>query len=452
MLARRSVQRLLYGSAAYLNESQRLALAARLNRNNRDTIEAEWELALLASLASVGEVEHEPDLGGRARLDVRFRSPNLRFVADVRAVSDEEYHRVNPIHQLAREFSRLDAKLRSEGIQGGFDFRVNGVRAAPRKGRYKTRLILPPTHDFRRVIFDARFAQFLSAIRQAPGQVHRHAIDTAEASVSIVFNPGGNGMRSYSYPPYNVAHDARRNVVYRALEDKSKQIKRAGPRDSGELAGVIICDGGCGLVHSLVSGGTVSLDGIVNTFLCASGTVDFVCIVDVRKQISLWRSADQLLFNVRVWSTRHTDSVKPLEDVFKRAVQVLPRPIRTAVNTLNHLNWAAGSDRRLYSTYSGSGTMTEDSIEISLRAAMDYLTGRIDRAEFEHVVSPDWLGYLRRCLDNGRGISDVSIFPRSAEDDDGLIIRLKAHDAAAAPFRTTAPKELPDENSEDADV
>ena len=138
-LSRRSVQRLLYDSASYLTDGQRQALAARLNRNNRDTIEAEWELAVLASLASVGEVEHEPDLGGRARLDVRFRSPTFRFVGDVRAVSDEGYHRENPIHRLADEFYRLGEKLHSEGIQGGFDFRVNGVQAAPWVGRYKTR-------------------------------------------------------------------------------------------------------------------------------------------------------------------------------------------------------------------------------------------------------------------------------------------------------------------------
>jgi hypothetical protein len=122
MLSRRSIQRLLYDSATYLADGQRQALAARLNRNNRDTIEAEWELAVLASLASVGEVEHEPDLGGRARLDVRFRSPSFRFVGDVRAVSDEGYHRENPIHRLAGELykrcTRCDSECRVPGARG----------------------------------------------------------------------------------------------------------------------------------------------------------------------------------------------------------------------------------------------------------------------------------------------------------------------------------------------
>ena len=86
--------------------------------------------------------------------------------------------------------------------------------------------------------------------------------------------------------------------------------------------------------------------------------------------------------------------------------------------------------------------MTEDSVEISLRAAMDYLTGRIDRYGFHRVVSPDWLAYLRNCLDQGMGISEISIGRRPAEDDDSLLIKLSAHDAAAAPFRTTVGNEL----------
>lgn len=237
--------------------------------------------------------------------------------------------------------------------------------------------------------------------------------------------------------------------MYRALEDKSNQIKRAGQRESGELAGVILCDGGCDLVQSPASGGTVSLDTIVSVFLRTSGTVDFVCIVDVREELLDLRSTGQLCFNARVWCTRYTNLAQPLEDVFKRALQILPRPMRTAANTLNHLNWAGGSDQRLYATYTRNTTMTEDSIEISLRAVMDYLTDRIDRAKFERTAGPDWLRYLRRCLDQGRGISGVSILPHPAEDDDGLVIRLKAHDAAAAPFRTTAPKELVNDTREE---
>ena len=73
MLARRSIQKLLDDGAAFLDRTQAERFAAHLNRNNRDSIEAEWELIMLASLASLGTVQHEPSLSGTARLDVRFQ-------------------------------------------------------------------------------------------------------------------------------------------------------------------------------------------------------------------------------------------------------------------------------------------------------------------------------------------------------------------------------------------
>src|SRR5260370_4382046 len=143
MLSRRSIQLLLDESVSYLTPLQCRNFASRLNRANRDALEAEWELIVLAALCHAGVVEHEPDLGGSSRLDVRFSSLDIRFIAEVRTVSDETYDRENPINELARELTKLAEKLRDDGVEGGFDFRVNGVPAAPWTVRYKTRLIMP---------------------------------------------------------------------------------------------------------------------------------------------------------------------------------------------------------------------------------------------------------------------------------------------------------------------
>src|SRR5438034_5346379 len=93
MFARRSIQKLLNESGGFLMPAQLERLAARLNARNRDAVEAEWELVVLAALASIGAIEHEADLGGSTRLDVRFHALALgRFVADIRTVSDETYN------------------------------------------------------------------------------------------------------------------------------------------------------------------------------------------------------------------------------------------------------------------------------------------------------------------------------------------------------------------------
>ena len=66
-----------------------------------------------------------------ARLDFRFSSPGLALIGDIRTLSDESIHRENPIRELAAKLYRYGAVLSAEGIRGGFDFRVNGVPAAP---------------------------------------------------------------------------------------------------------------------------------------------------------------------------------------------------------------------------------------------------------------------------------------------------------------------------------
>ena len=82
-----------------------------------------------------------------------------------------------------------------------------------------------------------------------------------------------------------------------------------------------------------------------------------------------------------------------------------------------------------------NSTMTHNSLEVSLRAAMDYLAGRTDRNSFERIVHPDWLAHLKEWLDQGRSVESVSIREHPGEDDDGLLIRFAEHDPAASPFR-----------------
>ncbi len=62
-----------------------------------------------------------------------------------------------------------------------------------------------------------------------------------------------------------------------------------------------------------------------------------------------------------------------------------------------------------------------------------------NRTEFERAVHPDWLADMRRRLDEGSGIADISIASEAGEDDDALVITFREHDAASAPFRAPLP-------------
>ena len=91
--------------------------------------------------------------------------------------------------------------------------------------------------------------------------------------------------------------------------------------------------------------------------------------------------------------------------------------------------------QRLYSDYMGDTSMGGNAVKISLRATMDYLAGRIDRTEYERVVPPEWLTYLRQRIERGVRIRDVSISRNDDRDDDSLVIAFGDADPATSPFR-----------------
>jgi hypothetical protein len=216
------------------------------------------------------------------------------------------------------------------------------------------------------------------------------------------------------------------------LEKKAGQIKRAGPLPEDELAGVILCDGGCAAISHSASFGGVSLQDIVSIFLRSNQTVDFVCVIDVRNSPATQRTSQDLEFNVRTFAKESSsmEVQKILEDGLKR----IPHPVRTPVNSLNHLKWISKKPRPSCADYKRTSTMTHHTVEISVRATLDYIAGRIDRAEFERIVNPGILEQLKRMLDEGSGVSSVTM-GAPVNDDEGLLIRFSDHDAANAPFR-----------------
>jgi hypothetical protein len=438
MLARRSIQKIVNDCSTFLPPPKLENLVKRLDTSNRDALEAEWELIVLTALASIGRVEHEADLGGSSRLDVRFESVPLgRFVADIRTVSDEGYDRKNPVHEFSTELSRVSEILRSSGVQGGFYYRVNGVSASVRSGQYKTKLKLPFTFDFKPVIFHTpKFKAFLAAVRAEPSQDHTVDINNEEVSVSITFSARFAGVQYGSYLSFNQAHDVVHNVVWRALKEKSTQIKRAGLRATGELAGVILCDGGCGLLRALPNPHTLTLADVISRFLRKSSTVDFVCVLDIPDSAAYGQTRLPSI-EARTWTKRDEGWVQRLSIAFNAALRTLPAPQLSPVNTLNHFKWAKNS-RQLWGKHANSA-MTDDSLEISLRAVMEYLAGRMERSAFERIVHPDWIAQLKNRLEQGRSVDDVSVKKGIGEDDDRLVIRFGEHDPAISHFRVPRP-------------
>jgi hypothetical protein len=56
--------------------------------------------------------------------------------------------------------------------------------------------------------------------------------------------------------------------------------------------------------------------------------------------------------------------------------------------------------------------MSRHHVELPLRATIEYLAGRMAQAEFEHCVPAVALQQLRRNLELGKRVAEVSIAPR----------------------------------------
>ncbi|MGH7947528.1 MAG: hypothetical protein ACREF9_21350, partial [Opitutaceae bacterium] len=81
------MQNAINDNSCFLSASQTRRHVELLN--SAVDLSTEWELVILNVLGKVGQVEHEPDLGGPTKLDVKFEAVDgFQFAADITTVSD----------------------------------------------------------------------------------------------------------------------------------------------------------------------------------------------------------------------------------------------------------------------------------------------------------------------------------------------------------------------------
>lgn len=441
VLNRRSLQLLLNQSTAYLESQQINSFVGRL-KNPLETFSAEWELITLAALACMGHVEHEPLPRDKSKLDVRFDSTKWpSFVADVVAVSDREYHRNNRHDVLASKLSQYRSDLAKEGIIGSFHYRIEGNRAAPWMKRYKTTLYLPAEHEFKKFVFNTNeFRKFIEEIHKDPTIPQHCIIQNEKAVLSIVFQPKGIGSSAIQ-PVYNSAHDFKYNVVYDALKDKADQIKRWGSQEPSLLRGIILCDGGCGILRGLHTVWEVSLQQIVEHFLRRSQSIHFVACVDIYPPFSYSLSNSfRLAFDLRLWAKKDVGEPAALQELFETAYKHIPAPKRTGVNAACNVQWMQQQPKFFGAEYIRGYRMSSSKITISARATMDFIAGRITREEFQRIVGES-AKRLKDLLDDGFMVRDLAITYIEHEDDDELTLCLDKPDAAASDYRNPVEKQ-----------
>jgi hypothetical protein len=424
LFARRTLQRILSENASFLTRKQVSGISKRLNNpTDENYLSTEWEQAILNAASNFGLVQHEPKLGS-SRPDLVFRSNTggLEFVADVTTLSDQTFHKLNPVEAFAEEFRRRVTE--SKWLAGGFDVRVDALTKTIRRGLAEgIRLKLPQPVKWDQEIFTPRFFAFVGEVQHQPEQRHQFDAVSAITGVHIRYEPKRRGFQGGSHLSFTLATDVERNLVYNALRSKRGQIKRA--KYEG-MMGVFLCDGGCQMVSSHRTHSSFGIDEIIRHFFSQFDSISFVVVFGVRESNSRPYIQTTLHLDPKQRGTDFSE-LKQVVDGIHRS---LPTPEWSASNARDRVKAGDLSGRYL-------GTLTSGgAVKMSARELLEILAGVKTVVEFEKDYRLDpGTNPFRKMLAEGRLITKVTVEHVDEKDDDAVTIEFGKPDAAIARFR-----------------
>lgn len=168
-------------------------LVDRLNLPNTQSLDAEWEAAVLYALSYLGKITHEPQLRGTSKIDLLFQSTSNdehEFLADITTISDEGRRRQNPIDFLASEFSRL---LDAVGLSAeGYHIQI-GHENVGSATDFTVRLKLPYNKDITQIL-ESEVPKFVANIVNDRNNPKVAYITSKRMDIKITYNPLKSGF------------------------------------------------------------------------------------------------------------------------------------------------------------------------------------------------------------------------------------------------------------------
>jgi len=186
IFSRRTIQHFLNANRQIISEEAVVAHVKRLNREDRSSLDAEWEVALVHCLSKIGLVKHEANLGGSTRLDLFFKSDNIEFAADITTVSDKHQEKHNDYYGFVSAVDNTATKMGLESI-GGLHFDVKGkdIGKYPKK---KVSLKLPKQNDYQQFI-NKHIKPFLLKLRESPTKKRTIDINDDDSHIILSYDP-----------------------------------------------------------------------------------------------------------------------------------------------------------------------------------------------------------------------------------------------------------------------
>jgi len=422
---RRTIQVLLDCNIKTMNQDQLLRHVKCLNSLKDESLGSEWELALLKGLQRIGKVEYEKDFGVKNRIDVFFKSfKGEELLADIVTINDKGYEAVSPYESFQEEVIRIIRKHKL--IPNRFSIKAEAESDKLIKVK-KVRLLVPPKNNWPLKLKE-KFSVYLKDVAKNGDQELDFFYNEESINIHINFKSSRVYLQG-SYPSYKITYSLTNNPVFNALKRKSRQLKSVdyfGPK------GIIVCDGDCSILHQSGYGlRECALIDIVKEFFRQNTSIGFILIFSIFRKEDLTNRMGKPYINLRYYL--NDLSKQNLSEAFINEIVNLPKfmpaPIDDSRNAVNYLN---SKFKKQGWSKEGSLSMTENTIKFSSRSLLRLLSGEIKQIEFfkKHPYLP---GHIRRMLEEGRLIDEITI-EKTDEDDDWVKINFSKPDPAISSF------------------
>ena len=443
IFSRRTIQRMIDENAAFLTKEQLNQHVSKLNQQDFQSFDTEWEVAALNAFSKLGNVTHEPDLEGSAKLDLLFTRNESSFLADITSVSDEGFEKEFSVKAF---YVELQERLKKAGLLfKGWSLTIGELPVnygEPRKPA------LPPRSEFAKEIFNSDFKKFLENVNDHPEYSQTYSVSTEKTAISLTYNPGSNSFMSH-LPVYNSALAKDKNPVFNALRAKARQHKRV---NFTGFKGIILCDGGSDMIHNQPHGAfefNFNAVDAAKDFLRQYQSIDFVVLLSSvwtdQGRYRPWDEKPARKIQVTVVGNKNFENLDAhLKECLDKLEQQFPEPTNTASGareTIRH-----GFDPKALRPLAGGIGWSNKEINVSASAVLSLLAGKITQEElFKSLGFKPWddkPGATRNMfeyfLTQNLRLVEIKI-DDTKYDDSTLTFRFDGRDPATSPY--TNPKE-----------
>lgn len=427
IFSRRTIQRLINENAEFLKPKQSKTHVNKLNKCDESFIDTEWEVVLLNAFSKLGTVIHEPELKG-TNPDIHFTAhstPSESFIADIATLTDKGLSENYPVEAFRNELMDivLERGLRGDSFYLEIDTNYHGVF----RGGARPTLKLPTKLNFKRLVFNEKFYEFLDEIADAPDKHRSYKVKTESIGIVINYNPQQLSSIT-SHLSYTLITSLIQNTLYNSLEKKAGKLVGT---NCGLPLGIIVCDGGYSMFNRERRWDSYGFDDVIGYFLQSYPSISFVMTFTVEQSFG-YKARSKIhtnLYEGISFSNLGNAVLSSLSKVHKR----LPVPQRDAKNAVYYLR-SARPHRG--DSFAGGLEGGSNYLKISARAVLELLAGKITQEQFSDIHS---YNPFANEVEDGHLINGIEFEQGDNEkDDDWLVFKFGSADAAISPF--TIPK------------